>query len=77
MSTVEERLDALEATVAKIKAKVESGAPPVTGRTSPDFLQRFSGIFANDPTFDEAVRLGQEWRHADRPAGQDAPETNG
>lgn len=28
----------------------------------------FVGIDANNPHFDEAVRLGHEWRYADHPA---------
>ena len=64
---LEERVALLEAEVRRLQAQVARGAGAVSGRTAPDFLEQFSGIFANDPTFDEAVRLGREWREQDRP----------
>lgn len=64
--TLAERIALLEEQVKQIQSRLpETGT--VSGRTAPDFLERFSGIFAYDPTFDEAVRLGREWRYADRP----------
>ncbi len=43
----------------------------VFGRTAPDFLDRFSGIFGNDPTLAEATCLGRAWREGDGPEGAD------
>lgn len=62
-----ERVAALEEKVRHLQSRrpPEKGAVP--GRTAPDFLERFSGISGDDPTFDEAVRLGRAWRDADRP----------
>lgn len=64
--SVEDRLSALEKEVGQLRLQVAREQGAVSGRTSPDFLKRFAGIFADDPTFDEAVRLGREWRNADR-----------
>jgi len=67
---LEDRLSALEDEVRRLRMQVSGEQGAVSGRTAPDFLERFVGIFADDPTFDEAVRLGREWRNADGP-----PET--
>lgn len=72
--TLTERIALLEEQVRQIQSRLPPETGAVSGRTAPDFLARFSGIFANDPTFDEAVRLGREWRYADRPQ-EDADQT--
>jgi hypothetical protein len=36
--------------------------------TSPDFLDRFAGIFADDPTFPDVVRYSEEKRERERQA---------
>lgn len=41
--------------------------------TDPNWLDRLFGIFSDDPTFDEAVRLGKEWREARSPKGYEVP----
>ena len=79
MSTVEnleERVSLLEAEVRHLRMELKREQGIVSGRTSPDFLEEFAGIFANDPTFPEAVRLGQEWRYADRPLDEEEPQDN-
>ena len=65
--TLESRVATLEAEVKRLKLQMAQETGAVSGKTAPDFLDRFSGIFANDPTFEEAVRLGKEWRYADHP----------
>ncbi len=67
MQDLESRLAALEEEVRRLRMLVAGHQGAVSGRTAPDFLERWAGIFADDPTFDEAVRLGREWRNADRP----------
>ncbi len=64
---VEDRLSALEKEVRQLRLQVAQEQGAASGRTAPDFLDRFAGIFADDPTFDASVRLGREWRNADRP----------
>jgi hypothetical protein len=68
---LEERVALLEEEVRRLRAQVARGAGAISGQTAPDFLEQFAGVFRDDPTFDEAVRLGREWREQDRPP-QDA-----
>jgi hypothetical protein len=70
MSTAElsKRLEALEAEVAALKARL----PPATGATGPNdaplpWWRRIAGQFANDPVYDKAMRLGREYRESLRP----------
>lgn len=69
---LEDRVALLEKEVRHQRLELARARGEVSGRTAPDFLEKFAGIFANDPTFDEAVRLGREWRSADR-SEDDAP----
>lgn len=73
---LKDRLSALEKEVQRLRMQVSGEQGAVSGRTAPDFLERFAGIFADDPTFDEAVRLGREWRNTERPS-EAPPETTG
>ena len=66
IEVLEERVAMLEKEMQRLQQQVEGGTPAVSGRTAPDFLEKFAGIFSTDPTFDEAARLGREWREADR-----------
>lgn len=54
---VEQRLAALEADVAELKKRLS--------RTVPDnWLDRMTGSMQGYPEFEEVVRLGAEFRHA-------------
>lgn len=54
---LEQRIEALELEVSQLKAVIENqAAPEQLG------WRRIIGSFANDPAFDEAMRLGREWR---------------
>jgi hypothetical protein len=56
------RLNALEAEVARLKKKIEkaeSGDMP--------WWEKIAGKFANNPAYDEAMRLGREYRESLRP----------
>lgn len=59
---LEKRVVAIEAEVAELKAKLAS----VSGEDVP-WWKRVSGMFADDPAFDEAMKLGREWRESFRP----------
>ena len=61
VSTLEERVRALEEEVAELKRLVGRG------ESQKSWIERISGSFANDPEFEEIVRLGREIRAADRP----------
>lgn len=64
MATVRlaDRVAALEAQMIQLKAKLEE----LTGAKVP-WWQAIAGTFANDPTYEEAMRLGREWRESFRP----------
>ena len=59
---IELRVTRLEAEMAQLKKQLEQMAPP-TG----DWLDSIYGAFANDPHFEEAMRLGREYRESLRP----------
>jgi hypothetical protein len=61
---IEERSDRLEARVATLETELAQMKQMLSGSQSeraPWWL-KVAGSFEDDPTFDEAVRLGQEWR---------------
>jgi len=66
---LEERIAVLEHEVASLKHRLEQAAP----QPQP-WWERISGTFADDPIFDEAMRLGREYRESQRPGDGDAQE---
>lgn len=58
-SKIELRVAALEAEVAHLKEQVEKSVP-----AKRDWLDAIYGAFANDPHFEEAMRLGREYRES-------------
>jgi hypothetical protein len=54
---LEERVAMLETELALLKQQL----PDLFQKEVP-WWEKVAGSFENDPTFDEAVRLGQEWR---------------
>ncbi len=59
---LDQRVALLEAEVAKLKARL--GAE---GGEQYPWWKETAGIFADDPAFEEAMRLGREWRESFRP----------
>lgn len=55
---MEKRIEILEAEVALLKSKVEKNG---NSAEVPWWKQRI-GIFADNPAYDEAMRLGREYR---------------
>ena len=61
--SLKERVAALEAEVARLKAQMEQG------EKIPDrpWWEQIAGTFAHDPYYEEAMRLGREYRESLRP----------
>jgi hypothetical protein len=55
------RVAKLEAELAELKTKV----PEKTAKK--DWIDIIAGSFAHDPIYEEAMRLGREWRQSFRP----------
>jgi len=64
--TIEQRLEALERAVAEIQNQLVKPAP------ASNWVEEISGRFKDDPGYEEMLRYGREFRHADRPC-DDAP----
>ena len=54
---LEERVALLESEVTQLKRVLNQGAA-----VRPPWWEQIAGTFANDPAFDEAMRLGREYR---------------
>jgi hypothetical protein len=59
LTAAEARMTALAAEVAQLKQ--ERAAAPLSGKP---WWEEIRGTFKNDPAYDEAMRLGREWRKA-------------
>lgn len=61
---LEEHSQQLEARVATLEAELAQIKQTLSGvlQTKNPWWLQVAGSFENDPTFDEAVRLGEEWR---------------
>lgn len=59
---IEHRVAALESEVARLKEQLEKAVP-----AKGDWLDEIYGAFADDPHFEEAMRLGREYRESLRP----------
>ncbi|GBF80797.1 hypothetical protein [Aphanothece sacrum] len=57
LSPLEQRVSTLETELSEVKQKLAESSTP----KSPWWL-KVAGSFEQDPTFDEVVKLGQEWR---------------
>ncbi len=68
-TSLEERVAALEAEVARLKQQLEPQAK------KPWWEERIAA-FANDPMYDEAMRLGAEYRRSQRPDYDDDPDAS-
>ena len=56
--TLEQRVEELEKKIAELTSQLAEAKP--RGKD----WRRSIGVFANDPDYDEAMRLGREWREA-------------
>jgi hypothetical protein len=62
--TMEARLSALEREMAQIKRLLRSKS----ARTQP-WWERIAGVFEDDPVFEQAMKLGRQYRESLRPRG--------
>lgn len=62
---VERRLEAVERAVAEIQRRLVGVPEPG------NWLERVIGSISDVEAFDEALKLGRESRHSDRPADED------
>jgi hypothetical protein len=60
--TLAARVAALETQLAQLQTQLAQPAPP-----QKDWLDEWYGAFADDPLYDEAMRLGREYRESLRP----------
>jgi hypothetical protein len=65
---LEERVALLEAEVAHLKHKLDSGV-----NVKP-WWDEIVGTFSDNPAYDEAMQLGREYRDSLRPASSDRSE---
>jgi hypothetical protein len=65
---LEERVALLEAEVARLKSKVEKNL------SSRPWWGKIAGTFADDPTYEEAMRLGREYRDSLRSDSSEVSE---
>jgi hypothetical protein len=52
---LEDRVALLEAEVARLRSKIENQQP---------WWEKIAGTFADNPAYDEAMRLGREYRES-------------
>lgn len=65
-TTLEQRREALEREIAQIREQYKDQPRAVIGQTSPDFLKKYTGMFADDPMFESVMRSIEERREQER-----------
>ena len=65
---IESRVAALEAEMARLKERLDKALP-----SKADWLDEIYGSFDNDPIYEEAMRLGREYRESLRPRAASRP----
>lgn len=63
---LEERLTLLEAEVDRLKRKIEPNPADLP------WWEKIAGTFVENPAYDEAMKLGREYRESDRTTAVDA-----
>lgn len=71
LDEVAKRLSILESEMAHLKAAQEGRRK----QNAREWFEQFSGSMANDPGFDEVLRLGKEWRDSQREDYDVRPES--
>ena len=65
---MEDRVAALETDMARVKEQLEKVVP-----AQKDWIDEIYGAFENDPIYEEAMRLGREYRESLRPKAPKRP----
>lgn len=68
--TLEERVAALENELGQLKRQRTESAPPAER----PWWERIRGTFKDDPAYDEAMRLGREYRESLRPKADESDD---
>jgi len=58
---LERRVEVLESEVARLKRELSSG-----GISTTPWWRQIAGVFADDPAFETAMRLGRQYRQRNR-----------
>ena len=69
MPSMEERLSTLEDEVGRLKKANQS-----SNFDSLPWWEKIRGTFKDDPDYDDAMRLGREWRESFRPKDNEVAE---
>ena len=64
--TLENRVALLEQEVGRLQFELAQQKGAVSGRTAPDFLDKYVGIFSDDPLFEEMTRRIEASRDQER-----------
>ena len=68
---LENRVAAIEQEIERLKQQVESG----TSQKTVPWYEKIFGTFKDDPDYEEAMRLGREYRMSQRPDYEDESES--
>jgi hypothetical protein len=82
-TSLEQRLEAVEAAIAELKQRLapvgfpDHGSETRQQQTHPEsnWLEQITGSFKDDPIFDEVLAYGREFRYADRPNDEPLAES--
>ena len=69
----------LEERVLKLECTLQELLNQLAGQQKDEPVQKrgwrsIVGVYADSPEFDDVVRIGQEWRNADRPSNDEWSE---
>ena len=67
-TSLEQRLEAVEAAIAELKQQQKS-------QPEPNWIEQITGSFKDDPIFEEVLAYGREFRYADRPSDEPLTES--
>jgi hypothetical protein len=72
--TIEERLAAVEAELARLTMRLEGQPEGIIGRTNLKLIEEMFGVFSDSPLFDSVMRTIEENRERERQEAERADE---